>query len=168
MNPLEYILKWFNSTDKEIQTEFASLACHLHLDSSLELKDSAVQIKSIVEYLESNKLDDKATMQRVFFLKGLIGFTIVGRDTEESWEETRSSNERIQNKAIAEGRRLSFYADFIKNYDDRKTKWISWANEWKLLCNTVLSDQELSKWYMERIMKDIDIRPPFHFTSTVK
>ena len=62
-------------------------------------------------------------------------------------------NQEIDKKLKSEGRDIGAYDKFMKDYQERKTKWIAWAKEWGALLNGNLSDKNIADWYFTKISK---------------
>jgi len=154
MNPLNVISEWFDQQDDNIKYDFVGMAAHFLLDNSIELEfDKNERIKKFKNYLLDNNLTEKETMQRTMFLKSLINFTIDGRNTEEGWEKSRGMNEEIDKKLKSEGKDFGAYENFMKDYQERKEKWIIWAKEWETLLNGKLTDRSIADWYFAKTIK---------------
>lgn len=152
MTPIETISKWFDAQDKKIKVDFVGLASHFHLDEKIEKElGNDTQIELFREYLNNDKLTPKEEIQRTLFLKSLINFTINGRDTDEGWEKSRKLNETIDNKLKSEGRSFGAFENFMKDYEERKAKWVDWSNKWKDLLSSDLSDKVIGDWYFSKI-----------------
>ena len=154
MNPLKVIAEWFDQQDASIKGDFVGMAAHFLLDNSIELEfDMDEKIKKFSTYLINNSLTAKEVMQRTMFLKSLISFTLDGRSSKEGWERARKMNQEIDKKLKSEGRDIGAYDKFMKDYQERKTKWIAWAKEWGALLNGNLSDKNIADWYLTKISK---------------
>jgi hypothetical protein len=149
MNPLEHIYEWYNKVDDPMKADFTFLTAMFHPDPSMHHQfEESELIKSFNAYLDSSTLQKNEIMQRALYLKGVIEFALDGRDTEEGWEQSRKLNEAVSNKWEEEkGEKSGVYENFMKNYPERKEKWIEWANEWKALTKSRLSYRSLAEWY---------------------
>ena len=150
MNPLDIILEWFTNQEQEYKLELIALAAHFHPDAELmQEMDEVKRIERFEKYLDPSGLPIKEVLTRTFIMKGLIGFSLAGKDTEFDWEEKKN-----ENLAALEDFRKQGFADnpaseFLQNYPKSKKAWIEWASDWHVTNEVSISGDGLREWYID-------------------
>ena len=148
MNPLEIILKWFDSQDQEIKYELVSLSSHFHFDREIENQvKKEDQVKKFREYLIFKNLDKIESVQRTLFIIKLIDFAIEGRDSESGWTKTMDKNLELRSRMAEKGVPTKIIDDFLATYNSRKDTWIELSAEWNEMVNNELSNENIADWY---------------------
>lgn len=149
MNPLEAIRIWHSAGDNDMKQELFILTGSFHFDVDVNTAPVLSEMPEAYEkFMDSSSLNRDTIMQRSIFLKGLISYGLHTRGTEKAWEETKQNQMLMAEKIRADGHTdLGPIDRFLETYEERKNKWVTWANGWQIICNEAISDSNLSYWY---------------------
>ncbi|MCW3124027.1 MAG: hypothetical protein JWQ38_3519 [Flavipsychrobacter sp.] len=148
MDPLTAIKQLYDAGIATMREELVFLVQQFHIEPTLQNLPAKSRIKEFEAYMDSDNLPKAVVVQRAIFMKGLINFGLVGRDTEEGWERARQKNEQVTGKLyFNNGDGGDMYREFMKDYSIRKANWIAWSQVWRGMEQDVLSDDQIGYWY---------------------
>lgn len=148
-NPIQIIKDWLNTEDEKMQEELSALVYYTHPLFSTKYSSGPEQKKIIDDYLDIS-LSPQETIQRTALMKGLINMALVGRKTDEDWEETKQRNIEAGNR-IAEkhpnDQPFKIVEDFLASYEERKARWVQWSKRWDSIIGNDNFDRD-AMYYM--------------------
>jgi hypothetical protein len=150
---LTAVYDWYNNLPEEVQLDLAALSAPIHPDNSmLEHFGTDTLINGFNGYLLGDGLDSKEAFRRTVLIMAVIEFAMADRATSEGWNKSldflldmRNAGDTVARKETIDG--------MLSKYPSRKEMWLNAAHSWAELKHSVLSRENITRWYTSSLIK---------------